>query len=215
MIAGDGIPFELRSEGSTMRYERWIDAGSPEANLGRLTYQGDDIVRVVLGCVLEVLPPSVRWHAVEWITWRECGRSARGWKGIALPRRDPPGDIGHEITLCGKVDDEALCGIIGHELAHSIHADILLSPHARAAAPWMPDTERKARRLILGRDLGLDAEALAQRDADAETLADRTAAAWGLARTAKPDIELQRALADYNEASELVPAIERSLRRRQ
>lgn len=206
MMPLDGLPDEIATEPSKARLNRWIDAGQPVADLSRLEFGGDDTVRVLLVDVLARLPTPVAWHASEFVVWREVGRSAAGWQGSARSHRDPQGDVAHEIVLCGAVTDDDLPGIIGHEIAHSLHRSI--AP-VRWPQPPMTRVERTARMILLGRNIGIDEEHLARMHADLEVLCDRTAVAWGLLREVRPLEQLRRSRAKVHEAAELVPSIER------
>jgi hypothetical protein len=190
------------------RIARWLAAGQPVADLGRLLYSGDDDVRVVLVQTIARIPPWVQWHAVEAVEWLEVSRSAAGWCGRAPARRDPEGDVMHRIVLSGVVSDEDLPGLIGHELGHSVHRKV--EPEPRWTLPPMPRVERLARTILVGRGLGIDEEQIARMEAGLEDLCDRTAVAWGLMRAIRTHEQMCRARAKVYEAAELVPSIERA-----
>ena len=109
---------KLETLGSAWRTQSWRDAGSPVADMMRLSYAGADAVRWILERALRTLPPDVGWFCVEAIDWIEVGREAAAWAHHAPTPRAMPGDLGHRITLCGMYPDAVLPGLIAHEISH-------------------------------------------------------------------------------------------------
>lgn len=110
---------DLDTPGSVWRKQRWLDAGSPAADLRRLQYAGADRVRWILRRALLVLPPEVRHFCLEAVDWIEVGGDGAGaWAHHQPAPRALPGDIGHRIVIKGDQPDRALPGLIGHEISH-------------------------------------------------------------------------------------------------
>jgi hypothetical protein len=110
--------------GSAWRRQAWQSAGRPVADDSRLLFEGADSVRRIVLETLRRLPPEVRWFAIEGIQWIEVGRDSSAWAGCAALARGIPGEGGHRIALCGAFSDEALIGLIGHEVSHRLRKDV-------------------------------------------------------------------------------------------
>jgi len=161
------------SAGAVARFRRWDAAGRPPADLERLEFVGDDRVHASLSDTLRSLPAAVATHAVGGVLWVEIGRSAIGWACEMPAPPHPEGDRLHLIAISGSVSDEALPGLIGHELAHSWHRHV--SPVSSRQTGSVSDAEWTQRCLKV-----MSTAELAHHRIAGERLADRTAEAWGL-----------------------------------
>jgi hypothetical protein len=174
-VIGDGA---VATIGAVARLRRWLDAGRPAADLGRLVFIGDDPIRTITLSTIKALPAPVQWHAVTSVTWFATGRTSGGWAGTAphMPKHDD--DEAHIIMLSGATSDSLMPGHIAHELAHSWHRAI--------GGAWTPPPDHVPRddlthdRMLLS--IGLTSEMIemvAKRRYFAEVIADRLAGTWG------------------------------------
>lgn len=175
----------LDSPGSTWRYQRWLDAGSPSANLNRIKILGNaGEVRKLIVCTLARLPMYVQHHAVEAVTWIGAGAFAAGVQFILNPRelRALPGDLGHVIQINARFASDPL---VAHELSHSIRRAVF-APELDEQPERdieLDEQDRLAARMLSHRYTGADADHeravwIGSRVAE-EMRADEQVRSWG------------------------------------
>lgn len=206
----------VQSAGSVARLQRWIGAGQPAADLPRLEFAGDDGVRAIVVDVLRRVPAPIAWHAVEHVTWIECGRCVSGWMGAAPRFRQPDDDVAHVIVLNGTIDDAQLASIAAHELGHAWDRPI----YSGTRDVRISRDEERARELVVERvvdeHLGItDASATHDRLVRAhvadERRADELATLWGFPRHTDVDALTRHFRREYAASATLADQIERDI----
>ncbi len=197
----------LVNDAALARTRRWIAAGSPEPDLARLEFAGDDSVRALVVDVLRRLPAPVAWHAVEHVTWIEVGRGAQGWQGMMPTSRTPVGDQPHVIALSGAVTDEDLAPIVAHEIGHSWGAPL----RSFAARVRMPEHELAARSIAAVKLTGGDTEQLVRAAVAEEAQADDLARMWGFRRHTDHTWLRRHFAARFGAATDLADQIARDI----
>jgi hypothetical protein len=163
------------ANGGSSRLRRWLHLGSPAADLGRFDFRGNEAVRNLVEDVLRQLPPPVAWHATEFVSFVEVGRTTAGGF-VVLPRRSPVDDQRHVIVLFGGQPDSELRMVIAHEIGHSWSSDLLRLPVE--ALRWS-GRELMTHQLAAAKRAGLTHEQLVRELVGEERLADDLAKLWG------------------------------------
>lgn len=204
---------ELRRE-AVARLVRWHAAGRPQGNTNRLAFAGHPTVRRIVAATICNLPPPIRHYAVEAVTWRESGRGNGAWFARAHRSRSLPGDVAHEVNLCGRERDEDIPQIAAHEISHGIYWPLELpddDPDADEQVPIILDAHEALTARILSQrarsedDKTMDRAVWIGQRVHSELLADRQADAWGHRRRpgAADELELRRHFAElYDRAAE-------------
>jgi hypothetical protein len=161
--------------GGRARLQRWVDHASPAPKLGRFDFRGNGSVRDLIDEVLRQVPAPVAWHATEFISFVEVGRTTAGGF-VVLPRRSPVDDQRHVIVLSGAQPDSELRMVIAHEIGHSWSSDLL---HLPVQALRWSGRELMAHQLVAAKRAGLAHEQLVRELVAEERLADDLARLWG------------------------------------
>jgi hypothetical protein len=194
--------------GALARARAFVDAGSPVVDPGRISYRGNAGVRAILVATIARLPPPMQWLAVMGITWREVGRSAMAWTSRSrLPRSAPGCGVGDDVEINGCVYNDALPGVIAHELAHVVHRAI---EHDYADGPEIEHEETDLLaaavriRSSVGDSMLDDREQWVSTNVRSELRADEQARRWGFMHSGPDEDDLRRHYgAMYDEAARL------------